>query len=221
MSLAGTTVNMTRQLTLNEVIGPAKVAIDPVTGLQTAYPGGPLEVVLNNTKWNGMRYNPAAKAMEPVEEGVFPPNHPPVLTPAEYLYSELPKEGDTEVWEIINLTADAHPIHLHLAQFQILNRQNFNSGNYMKKYAAAYGGVVKEAYGPPYPYSNTTNPDFAGHSERRRGESERDALPAGPGARAQTLGGRLEGHRRHAPRPGDPDHRPLGPDRCGRRRLGQ
>ena len=33
--------------------------------------------------------------------------------------SELPKEGETELWEIVNLTADAHPIHLHLVQFQL------------------------------------------------------------------------------------------------------
>jgi spore coat protein A len=30
--------------------------------------------------------------------------------------------GDTEIWEIHNLTEDAHPIHLHLVQFQVLGR---------------------------------------------------------------------------------------------------
>jgi bilirubin oxidase len=30
----------------------------------------------------------------------------------------------TETWEIYNFTADAHPIHLHLVQFQVINRQN-------------------------------------------------------------------------------------------------
>lgn len=33
--------------------------------------------------------------------------------------------NDTEVWEIYNTTADAHPIHLHLVAFQLLSRQNF------------------------------------------------------------------------------------------------
>jgi FtsP/CotA-like multicopper oxidase with cupredoxin domain len=37
--------------------------------------------------------------------------------------TELPRVGSTEVWEILNLTCDAHPIHLHLVQFQLLNRQ--------------------------------------------------------------------------------------------------
>jgi spore coat protein A len=38
---------------------------------------------------------------------------------------ETPKAGSTEIWRIINKTDDAHPIHLHLAPFQILDRQPF------------------------------------------------------------------------------------------------
>ena len=37
--------------------------------------------------------------------------------------TETPKVGDTEVWEIYNFTADAHPIHLHQVMFQVVNRQ--------------------------------------------------------------------------------------------------
>jgi spore coat protein A, manganese oxidase len=37
--------------------------------------------------------------------------------------TETPYNGTTEVWELYNLTPDTHPIHLHLVQFQILNRQ--------------------------------------------------------------------------------------------------
>ena len=46
---------LTRQLTLNEVMGMPSAAIDPVTGALTAYPGGPLEILVNNTKWGGER----------------------------------------------------------------------------------------------------------------------------------------------------------------------
>lgn len=35
---------------------------------------------------------------------------------------ETPYNGTVEVWELYNLTPDTHPIHLHLVQFQILNR---------------------------------------------------------------------------------------------------
>jgi FtsP/CotA-like multicopper oxidase with cupredoxin domain len=37
--------------------------------------------------------------------------------------SETPQLGATEMWEIVNLTEDTHPIHLHLVQFQALNRE--------------------------------------------------------------------------------------------------
>jgi spore coat protein A len=36
--------------------------------------------------------------------------------------TELPLQGTTEIWEIRNNTVDAHPIHLHLVQFQVLDR---------------------------------------------------------------------------------------------------
>ena len=37
--------------------------------------------------------------------------------------TEDPIVGSTEIWEIYNFTADAHPIHVHLVQFQVINRQ--------------------------------------------------------------------------------------------------
>lgn len=39
--------------------------------------------------------------------------------------TENPGLNNTEVWEIYNATMDAHPIHLHLVSFQILNREPF------------------------------------------------------------------------------------------------
>jgi len=41
--------------------------------------------------------------------------------------TENPALDSTEVWEIHNATVDAHPIHLHLVKFQILNRQNYSA----------------------------------------------------------------------------------------------
>src|SRR5262249_13961018 len=37
-----------------------------------------------------------------------------------------PKAGTVEVWNLINTTGDAHPIHIHLVEFQILERRTFN-----------------------------------------------------------------------------------------------
>jgi FtsP/CotA-like multicopper oxidase with cupredoxin domain len=42
-------------------------------------------------------------------------------------YTENPGFGDTEIWEIYNATGDAHPVHLHLVNFEILDRQEFTA----------------------------------------------------------------------------------------------
>lgn len=38
--------------------------------------------------------------------------------------TENPALGATEIWEIYNFTADAHPIHVHLVQFEVVDRQD-------------------------------------------------------------------------------------------------
>jgi spore coat protein A len=40
--------------------------------------------------------------------------------------TEDPRANSTEVWELYNVTTDAHPIHVHLVRFQVLNRQKFD-----------------------------------------------------------------------------------------------
>lgn len=44
--------------------------------------------------------------------------------------SEKPIVGSTEEWVIVNLTEGTHPIHLHLIQFQLLDRQGFKVNEY-------------------------------------------------------------------------------------------
>jgi spore coat protein A, manganese oxidase len=44
---------------------------------------------------------------------------------------EQPKVDTVERWNIINTTGDAHPIHLHLAQFQVLGRQSFDAAAFL------------------------------------------------------------------------------------------
>jgi FtsP/CotA-like multicopper oxidase with cupredoxin domain len=148
--------------------GTQLVAVDQVRQLvlkehPDATTGAPLEVLVNNSYFMG---NMSANLV-PLnrQDGV----------------SELPRQGSTELWEIINLTMDAHPMHTHLAQFQVLNRQTFNDNganpgapnSYPADWAAAFGdprsaplpancvaGQVCYGYGPPGPY-NTPNADGA------------------------------------------------------------
>lgn len=129
------TPDVARVLTLNEIMGM----------------GGPLEVLVNNSKWMG--------EMSPNAGGV----------------TELPQQGATELWRIVNMTADAHPMHLHLVQFQLVSRQSLQT----KKYTVAYdqtftggvspvdgmdypSGVFIPGYGPPLPYLSTEEEGYLG-----------------------------------------------------------
>jgi FtsP/CotA-like multicopper oxidase with cupredoxin domain len=40
--------------------------------------------------------------------------------------TENPAVGATEVWELYNATADAHPMHIHEVAFEVLNRQDID-----------------------------------------------------------------------------------------------
>jgi FtsP/CotA-like multicopper oxidase with cupredoxin domain len=110
----GVTLSAKRQLVLVEAEGP----------------GGPLEVLVNNTKWKG------------VHDGTNVPvagSQPDRMGQGFYM-TELPRIGATEEWEIINLTQDAHPIHIHLIQFQLINRQNFSVDAYRATYDSLFPG---------------------------------------------------------------------------------
>ncbi|MEI6449616.1 MAG: multicopper oxidase domain-containing protein [Actinomycetes bacterium] len=63
---------------------------------------GPREALLGT-------YNPATK----------------VVTPMKWMdpVSETVKRGQVEQWAFHNFTADAHPIHVHLVQFQVVSRE--------------------------------------------------------------------------------------------------
>jgi len=120
------TATIVRQLTLNEVIGA----------------GGPLELVVNNSKFN--------------LAGILPGSTTPLNRE-----TELPAVGDTEIWEIINITADAHPMHTHLTSFQVIDRQVFDAAVWIANYdALLVANGVLPGGGPPNLY-NVRNADGA------------------------------------------------------------
>ena len=61
--------------------------------------------------------------------------------------TESPVLNTTEIWELINLTEDSHPIHLHLVRFQILDRRPFDTFEYMQKQVVRFTGPAL----PPAP----------------------------------------------------------------------
>jgi spore coat protein A len=61
-------------------------------------------------------------------------------TPWHMPITEKPVLGSTEIWELVNLTEDTHPIHLHLVKFQILDRRRFDVFEYRSKGTMRYIG---------------------------------------------------------------------------------
>ncbi len=55
--------------------------------------------------------------------------------------TENPGLGDIETWEVYNFTMDAHPVHLHLVAFQIINRQEIASFSIVEKPQGQHGGA--------------------------------------------------------------------------------
>ncbi len=143
-----------RQLVLVEVEGP----------------GGPEEVLLNNSEWDGYRENLVPGSTPVPIAGSVSNGHGIMAT-------ENPQVGATEIWEVANLTEDAHPIHIHLVQFQLINREAMVVGAdggdtiYRADWDAAFpGGTFNgetfdpatfiPGYGPPNAYA-TANTDGA------------------------------------------------------------
>ncbi len=74
---------------------------------------------------NHGRLQPLLGSAEPVVDvtGATVDGAMPWFTPI----TENPGVGDTEIWEIYNATGDAHPVHVHLVHFEVLNRRKFSA----------------------------------------------------------------------------------------------
>jgi spore coat protein A len=55
--------------------------------------------------------------------------------------TEDPKAGSVEIWSFANTTGDVHPMHLHLVQFQVLNRQPFDIKTYLQSGKLAFTNI--------------------------------------------------------------------------------
>jgi len=68
-------------------------------------------------------------------------------TPWHMPITEKPVLDTTEIWELINLTEDTHPIHLHLVRFQILDRRRIDTGAFLTDRTLKFLGN-REPVGP-------------------------------------------------------------------------
>ncbi|MFJ2837622.1 multicopper oxidase family protein [Nocardia sp. NPDC087230] len=74
---------------------------------------------------------------------------------------ERPRQGTVEQWNIINITPDPHPIHLHLVTFRILGRAPLRTVDYQlahpqppigQRWAPAADGFLAGPMVPPQPW---------------------------------------------------------------------
>jgi len=98
-----------------------------LTLMEKMGPLGPTEIFLDGQRWMG----------NPIE-----------------MVSEKPVVGTTEDWVIVNPTADTHPIHLHLVQFQLISRQTFNVAKYTADWMMA--NVNNDPNIDPLPFDHPT-----------------------------------------------------------------
>jgi spore coat protein A, manganese oxidase len=143
--------NAPGSVTLDDVALPLDV-VSPSPG-----PFGPM-VQLNVTRrtgWTGFNpatplrsdaYSATALAAAAVTsrrrlslvEHVDPATGVPIMSMLNNLHFDIddglweqPSADSVEVWEIFNLTADTHPIHLHLVHFLLLERQAFDVAGFL------------------------------------------------------------------------------------------
>jgi bilirubin oxidase len=107
---------ITRKLSLNELMSatvsiPVDANGDPVLDKK-----GNLVEALKDSPGSDM-FGPAKAQLGTMVDGA------PVPLPWMDAITENPAVNQTEIWELYNFTADAHPIHLHQIQFEVINRE--------------------------------------------------------------------------------------------------
>ncbi len=80
--------------------------------------------------------------------------------------SEDPKAGSTEIWSFANTTGDVHPMHLHLVQFQVLNRQPFDTQTYLQSGKLNFTGIPMPPESNERPAWKDTIKTYSGYVTR-------------------------------------------------------
>jgi len=125
----------TRQLSLNELSSDQVcVEIDPVDGailgtLFSTFPGDP--TFASSCAAATVGAGNVAEPMGPrqAQMGVVTVSGGNLVAVAKRWgdpITETPVLNSTEIWEFFNTTADAHPVHMHLVRFEVIDRQLLN-----------------------------------------------------------------------------------------------
>jgi spore coat protein A len=80
--------------------------------------------------------------------------------------TEDPKAGSTEIWSFVNITGDVHPLHIHLVQFQVLNRQPFDVQIYQQTGKVVFTGKPMAPESNERPARKDTIKSYPGYVTR-------------------------------------------------------
>jgi len=131
---------------------------------------GPLGAVINGMSFEGRKIK-VDKTGTGVMQG-YPfwlPTDPDLpdgtKNPGPVGVTETPRNGTTEDWWFANTTADTHPLHMHLVQFQTCERRRFDVVEYLADLANARAVAAGQPLPnpgrpapPPLAGNNTINP---------------------------------------------------------------
>jgi spore coat protein A, manganese oxidase len=73
--------------------------------------------------------------------------------------TERPVIDTIEIWELVNLTEDAHPIHLHMVRFQLLDRRPFDVSLYREKHDFRFTGPAVPNHATEAGWKDTVRAD--------------------------------------------------------------
>jgi FtsP/CotA-like multicopper oxidase with cupredoxin domain len=114
-----------RRVSLNEASSAAVCVSVSATGAITYIPGVPVSNPLDPAKFEADCAFAGGVPMGPKEAQLGTVDNLGMSMPMMWMdrVTENPAVGATEQWDIHNNTEDAHPIHLHLVQFKVLDRR--------------------------------------------------------------------------------------------------
>jgi spore coat protein A len=80
-------------------------------------------------------------------------------TPWHMPVTEKPVIDTTEIWELVNLTEDSHPIHLHMVRFQILDRRRIDTSAFFDNRTVSFTGDAEPAAAMEAGWKDTVRAD--------------------------------------------------------------
>jgi len=90
---------------------------------------------------------------------------------------ERPQAGTVEEWRFVNLSADTHPMHMHLTPFQVVDRWSFDVDVYAADAAAAHAADQPN----PDPMNEKYKPRLVSNGVAPEERGWKDTVRANPG----------------------------------------